>query len=74
MFTMTIWSTDHFIIVAQLIVLSAKILINQICYRFNYFLRRSKEEIQRYQTTPKVSETIKYSIFWIFLIIYFWYS
>jgi hypothetical protein len=51
-----------------------KILKNQIFYRFTYFLRQLKEAIQRYRTTPKVNETIKYSIFWSFLIIYLWYS
>ncbi len=40
-----------------------KILKNQIFYCFTYSLCRLKEAIQRYQTTPKVSETMKYSIF-----------
>jgi hypothetical protein len=61
---MTISNTDHFIIVAQLIGFTARILKNGKFYPFTYFLRRSKEEIQHYQTTPKVSEMIKYSIFW----------
>ncbi len=51
---------------------TAKILKNWIFYCLTYFLHQSKEEIQRYQTTPKVSLMMQYLIFWIFLIIYIW--
>jgi hypothetical protein len=40
-----------------------KNLKNRIFYRFTYFLRLSKEEIQGYQATQKVSLTMRYWIF-----------